>query len=608
MLKIINPGNTNLVKIFSAFLCILIFTSIVAAASDGYITLKIKNYFDNKKSVKVYVDGEYNGKYSVSAGKKKTFLEIVKVSGNKNHKVKIKWEDEDDDWQSDTETEYVKAGTDQLFYFQIGCSSVTCKKDSDCNDGNSHTEDTCEYAGSCKAYCSNQKIPYCGDGSCNNGETCSSCSNDCGKCAPYCGDKICNNGETCSTCSMDCGKCQPTEYCGDGQCNNGETSSSCQGDCPVFPWCGDKICNNGETCSSCEQDCGACFWCGDGSCNNGETCSSCSSDCGKCADPTPDPTPNEFCGDKICNNGETCSSCSSDCGKCQPNPDNQFVYDLSKTKESNQIGSMICSENDGEYKCISSLKSIKPVIYGDNLLLAGSELSNLDDWDVYPKLSKKEYQKLGINKHGPEMGDIRIPKNEFNIPEGTKKMKHVNLASTVYKNNKPLYNIHVFKYGEKFYAIDGENLIKISKPFLKDIFEGFGYRALSMSNSAFKKIIKAGEEGIAKLERKGAILSLKMLMKSPRTAAILVNFVVPDPTDAIIIVLSLTKCGNQNCFDEFVGATGSFYEWLTYPKVPCFPEGTIDIPEEWICEPGQIYQKGIVTMTINGKQYTYIYK
>ncbi len=55
---------------------------------------------------------------------------------------------------------------------------------------------------------------YCGDGSCNviNGETCSSCRQDCGSCpiiAPtiYCGDGVCNGEESCSTCSQDCGQC-----------------------------------------------------------------------------------------------------------------------------------------------------------------------------------------------------------------------------------------------------------------------------------------------------------------------------------------------------------------------------------------------------------------
>ena len=60
---------------------------------------------------------------------------------------------------------------------------------------------------------STPKTYYCGDGICNNGESCSSCSSDCGSCpapTPYCGDGICNNGETCATCPSDCGTC-PTQ-------------------------------------------------------------------------------------------------------------------------------------------------------------------------------------------------------------------------------------------------------------------------------------------------------------------------------------------------------------------------------------------------------------
>lgn len=59
---------------------------------------------------------------------------------------------------------------------------------------------------------------YCGDGSCNGGEICSSCSNDCGVCSipnisepivpsEYCGDNYCNGDENCSSCSSDCGVC-----------------------------------------------------------------------------------------------------------------------------------------------------------------------------------------------------------------------------------------------------------------------------------------------------------------------------------------------------------------------------------------------------------------
>lgn len=46
----------------------------------------------------------------------------------------------------------------------------------------------------------------CGVQGCNNGETCTSCPQDCGAC-PVCGDGDCTGGETCETCSYDCGEC-----------------------------------------------------------------------------------------------------------------------------------------------------------------------------------------------------------------------------------------------------------------------------------------------------------------------------------------------------------------------------------------------------------------
>jgi hypothetical protein len=71
-------------------------------------------------------------------------------------------------------------------------------------------------------------------------------------------------------------------YCGDGSCNNGEDCSSCDGDCGSCGYCGDGSCNNGEDCTSCDSDCGSCGYCGDGSCDNGEDCGSCEADCGPC--------------------------------------------------------------------------------------------------------------------------------------------------------------------------------------------------------------------------------------------------------------------------------------------------------------------------------------
>jgi hypothetical protein len=48
---------------------------------------------------------------------------------------------------------------------------------------------------------------FCGDGSCNGEETCSSCQQDCGQCPPQCGDGVCDSGESCHSCPADCGGC-----------------------------------------------------------------------------------------------------------------------------------------------------------------------------------------------------------------------------------------------------------------------------------------------------------------------------------------------------------------------------------------------------------------
>lgn len=53
----------------------------------------------------------------------------------------------------------------------------------------------------------------CGDSTCDSGESCSSCTADCGVCVggggggEVCGNSTCESGETCSSCSADCGAC-----------------------------------------------------------------------------------------------------------------------------------------------------------------------------------------------------------------------------------------------------------------------------------------------------------------------------------------------------------------------------------------------------------------
>jgi hypothetical protein len=93
---------------------------------------------------------------------------------------------------------------------------------------------------------------FCGDLSCNNGETCATCGIDCGVC-PFCGDLSCNNGETCSTCAFDCGACCASNGsicafngdCCSGRCDGFEclacTNGSCNEDSDC---CGSQTCNN----------------------------------------------------------------------------------------------------------------------------------------------------------------------------------------------------------------------------------------------------------------------------------------------------------------------------------------------------------------------------
>lgn len=72
--------------------------------------------------------------------------------------------------------------------------------------------------------------PYCGDGNCDEDETCDTCLEDCpcdnglicvdGACIliepePYCGDELCNGNETCLTCEADCGSCGEEDSCVD---------------------------------------------------------------------------------------------------------------------------------------------------------------------------------------------------------------------------------------------------------------------------------------------------------------------------------------------------------------------------------------------------------
>jgi formylglycine-generating enzyme required for sulfatase activity len=91
-----------------------------------------------------------------------------------------------------------------------------------------------------------------------------------GPCAA-CGDGECTDGESVTTCPQDC-----TVACGNGACEAGESVASCPQDCTVA--CGNGECEAGENSENCPRDCGAA--CGDGVCEAGENSENCALDCG----------------------------------------------------------------------------------------------------------------------------------------------------------------------------------------------------------------------------------------------------------------------------------------------------------------------------------------
>lgn len=114
----------------------------------------------------------------------------------------------------------------------------------------------------------------------------------------FCGDGSCNANESCTTCIKDCGDCRErivtsSGGCGDGVCSEGECELDCWSDCTILQ-CENSICepSRGENCVSAPNDC---------KCVNGY----CDTSIKECA--------YQSCGNSICESYETYANCPNDC-------------------------------------------------------------------------------------------------------------------------------------------------------------------------------------------------------------------------------------------------------------------------------------------------------
>ncbi len=156
---------------------------------------------------------------------------------------------------------------DQICAEICGLLGPECAVNSDCNDGDPCTVDTCA-----NDICSFATLAdCCGNGTCEAGEDCRFCPADCISASPattFCGDGTCDDlNEDCLSCPEDCrgrqkGKQDRRFCCGDGDGEN-----------PVD--CSDPRCTSGNiTCGLAIR-----FCCGNGVCEGIEDEVSCAIDC-----------------------------------------------------------------------------------------------------------------------------------------------------------------------------------------------------------------------------------------------------------------------------------------------------------------------------------------
>lgn len=91
---------------------------------------------------------------------------------------------------------------------------------------------------------------FCGNAVCEESESCGTCYQDC--CPGYCGNAVCEGpyGESCSSCSADCGTCLPQQGGEDEPCGKFGCAEQGSGDCCTF--CNE---NDSECLNNCDPSC-----------------------------------------------------------------------------------------------------------------------------------------------------------------------------------------------------------------------------------------------------------------------------------------------------------------------------------------------------------------
>lgn len=108
----------------------------------------------------------------------------------------------------------------QLCPLDCEMEDVVCEVDADCDDKKPCTADSCV-----ESVCTYEEItPCCGNRVCEDGETISTCENDCSQQCPF---------TCCGDCPLGCPENCIAE-CGNGICEEGE-DESCHDDCPKCP-------------------------------------------------------------------------------------------------------------------------------------------------------------------------------------------------------------------------------------------------------------------------------------------------------------------------------------------------------------------------------------